>query len=115
MSKSIGSNIKTIIKQSINIPLELITVSVEVVSDAANLASSAISNTVPTVNAVAEATTRFAVGAANPELGNKELDAKTADLSFEGVLQGIVDKSGKAGQSTSNALLDFFADEEPQK
>ena len=107
---SIGSNIKSIIKTSINIPLELLSVTVEVVNDATQLTSASIRTVVPTAKALTSATTNFVVGAANSELSEDELKEKVQGITAESLIQAIEDKSGKAGQLASKKVSAFFAD-----
>ena len=52
MSKSINTNLKLVIKQSTNLPLELTTASVELLADAATLGSTLIAEVVPTAKNV---------------------------------------------------------------
>ena len=111
MSKSIGSNLKTVVRESINIPLTLLTVSIEVASDAAELTSNTIGGVLPTTKSLLKATGHFAVGAVNSELSEKELNEKLATITLSEVLRNIESGSGKAGQSTAKATLEFFAEE----
>jgi len=52
MSKSINTNLKLVINQSTNLPLELTTASVELLADAAKLGSTLIAEVVPTAKNV---------------------------------------------------------------
>jgi hypothetical protein len=52
MSKSINTNLKLVIKQSTNLPLELTAASVELLADAATLGSTLITEVVPTAKNV---------------------------------------------------------------
>lgn len=106
--KSIGSNIRSIIKTAINIPLELTSVALEVTNDATQLTSATIRGAVPTTKAVVSATGRFAVGASNPSLNEKELEDKLDHVNFANVRDNMLKSSARAGQSTSKAILDFF-------
>ena len=107
MSKSIGSNIRTIIRESINIPTTLLAVTAEVTADVASVTSDAIRGTVPTVKDLGTATGHFAVGVANSELSEEELAEKTAGMSFAQLRAGMATKAGKAGQTTAK----FFSEE----
>ncbi len=110
MSTSIGSNIKTIARQSINIPLQLTAVTVEVVSDAADLTSGAIGGIMPTTKSLLKSTGHFVIGAVNSELSEAELLKKTEAMTVNQILSDMETGSGKAGQSTTKAIADFFAE-----
>ncbi len=111
MSNSIGSNIKTIIRQSIAIPLELTSVVVEVAADATNVLSSTIRGTVPTTKQLGAITGHFVVGAANSDLTEEQLNVLTKDMSFGKIMDDIAAGSGSAGQSSTKAVSKFFAED----
>jgi len=111
MSNSIGSNIKNIVRSSISIPVELVAVTVQVVSDTTNVASDAISGVVPTTKQFGTITGHFLMGAVNSKLSEAELKAKTEGLTFNSFMSNAVEGSGGAGQSTTKAISGFFADE----
>ena len=111
MSHSIGSNLKTIVRSSISIPVELVAVTIQVVADATNVTSDAISGTVPTVKQLGTISGHFVMGAVNSELSEKELKEKTAGVSFGSLMDNMQAGSGGAGQSTTKAISGFFADE----
>lgn len=111
MSKSIGSNIKTIVKQAINIPLELTSVVVEVAADAANLTSATISGVKPTTQTFGVITGHFLMGAVNSELSEEDLKKKIDKISFDKLRKDVESGSGKAGQSTTRAITEFFSEE----
>ena len=52
MTKSISTNLKTITKQGVNLPLELTAASVELLADVATLSSTFITEVVPTAKGV---------------------------------------------------------------
>jgi hypothetical protein len=108
--KSIGANIRSIIKTSINIPLELLSVTAEITNDVVNLTSTSLREVLPTTKAVLSASTNFAVGAANSSLTEQEVEAKVRDLNFASVRDSMVKSSAKYGQSTTKAFSDFFAE-----
>lgn len=111
MSKSIGSNIKSIVRSSISIPVELVAVTVQVVADTTSVASDAISGVVPTTKQLGTITGHFVMGAVNSELSEAELIKKVEGLSFTSLMADMQAGSGGAGQSTAKAISGFFADE----
>ena len=98
MSKSINTNLKTIVKQSVNLPLGLTAASVELVADVATLGSSFITGVVPTAKDVGKATGTFVLGVLNSELTDEQLNDKASMLSFASIRASIVAGAGKAGQ-----------------
>ena len=109
MSKSISTNLKTIVKQSTNLPLELTAASVELLADASTLCSAFITEVVPTAKDVGRATGIFVLGVFNSELTDDQLKAKAATLSFASIRASIVAGAGKAGQ----CLVKAWDDEGP--
>jgi len=103
MSKSIGNNIKTIAKQSVNLPLELTGASVELLADATSLGSAFITEVVPTAKDVGRATGTFLLGVFNSELTEEELNTKASTLSFASIREAMVAGAGKAGQNLVKA------------
>jgi hypothetical protein len=96
MSKSISTNLKTIIKQSTNLPLELTAASVELLADVATLGSAFITEVVPTTKDVGRATGTFVLGVFNSALSEEELKAKASTLTFASIRASIVAGAGKA-------------------
>jgi hypothetical protein len=103
MSKSISTNLKTITKQSVNLPLELTAASVELLADVATLGSSCIKEVIPTAKDLGKATGTFVLGVFNSELSEEELKAKASTLSFASIRASVVAGAGKAGQSLVTA------------
>jgi hypothetical protein len=85
MTKSISTNLKTIVKQSTNLPLELTAASVELLADAATLCSAFITEVVPTAKDVGKVTGTFVLGAFNSGLTDDELKAKASTLTFASI------------------------------
>ena len=106
MSKSITTNLKTIVKQSTNLPLQLTAASVELIADEATLGSSCIKEVIPTAKDVRRATGIFVLGVLNSELTDDQLKAKAATLSFASIRASIVAGAGKAGQGLVKAWDD---------
>jgi hypothetical protein len=98
MSKSITTNLKTIVKQSTNLPLELTSASVELLADIATLSSAFITEVVPTAKDVGKATGAFVLGVFNSALSKEELKAKASTLTWASIRASIVAGAGKAGQ-----------------
>jgi hypothetical protein len=98
MSKSITTNLKTIVKQSTNLPLELTAASVELLADVATLGSSCIKEVIPTAKDVGKATGTFVLGVFNSELSEDELKAKASTLTWASIRASVVAGAGKAGQ-----------------
>jgi hypothetical protein len=98
MSKSITTNLKTITKQSVNLPLELTAASVELLADVATLGSSCIKEVIPTAKDVGKATGTFMLGVFNSALSEEELKAKASTLTWASIRASVVAGAGKAGQ-----------------
>jgi hypothetical protein len=106
MSKSISTNLKTITKQSVNLPLELTAASVELLADVATLGSSCIKEVIPTAKDVGKATGTFVLGVFNSELSEDELKAKASTLTWASIRASVVAGAGKAGQGLVKAWDD---------
>mgnify|MGYP001268208809 CR=1 FL=1 len=106
MSKSISTNLKTIVKQSTNLPLELTAASVELLADVATLGSGFITGVVPTAKDVGKATGTFVLGVFNSELTDEQLKAKASTLTFASIRASLVAGAGKAGQGLVKAWDD---------
>ena len=104
MSKSISTNLKTIVKQSTNLPLELTAASVELLADVATLGSTCIKEVIPTAKDVGKVTGTFMVGMFNSDLTDEQLKAKASTLTFASIRASIVAGAGKAGQGLVKAL-----------
>jgi hypothetical protein len=98
MSKSITTNLKTIVKQSTNLPLELTAASVELLADVATLGSTCIKEVIPTAKDVGKVTGTFVLGVFNSELTDDELKAKASTLTWASIRASVVAGAGKAGQ-----------------
>ena len=103
MTKSISTNLKTITKQGVNLPLELTAASVELLADVATLSSTFITEVVPTAKDVGRATGIFVLGVFNSELTDDQLQAKASTLSFASIRASVVAGAGKAGQGLVKA------------
>ena len=106
MSKSISTNLKTIVKQSTNLPLELTAASVELLADVATLGSGFITGVVPTAKDVGKATGTFVLGVFNSELTDEQLKAKASTLTFASIRASLVAGAGRAGQGLVKAWDD---------
>ena len=106
MSKSIGSNLKAIVKQSVNLPLELTEASVGLLADVATLGSTCIKEVIPTAKDVGKATGTFVLGIFNSDLTEDQLSAKASTLSFASIRASVVAGAGRAGQGLVKAWDD---------
>ena len=106
MSKSISTNLKTIVKQSTNLPLELTAASVELLADVGTLGGAFITEVVPTTKDVGRATGIFVLGVFNSELTDDELKAKASTLTWASIRASMVAGAGKAGQGLVKAWDD---------
>jgi hypothetical protein len=106
MTKSISTNLKTIVKQSVNLPLELTEASVGLLADVATLGSTFITEVVPTAKDVGKATGTFVLGVFNSELSEDELKAKASTLTWASIRASVVAGAGKAGQGLVKAWDD---------
>jgi hypothetical protein len=106
MSKSITTNLKTIVKQSVNLPLELTEASVGLLADVATLGSTFITEVVPTAKDVGKATGTFVLGVFNSALSEEELKAKASTLTWASIRASVVAGAAKAGQGLVKAWDD---------
>ena len=106
MSKSISTNLKTIVKQSVNLPLELTEASVGLLADVATLGSTCIKEVIPTAKDVGKATGTFVLGVFNSDLTEDQLSAKASTLTFASIRATVVAGAGKAGQGLVKAWDD---------
>ena len=106
MRKSISTNLKTIVKQSTNLPLELTAASVELLADVATLGSGFITGVVPTAKDLGKATGTFVLGVFNSELTDEELKAKASTLTFAPIRASMVAGAGRTGQELVKAWDD---------
>ena len=97
---------KTIVKHSTNLPLELTAASVELLADVATLGSGFITGVVPTAKDVGKATGTFVLGVFNSELTDEQLKAKASTLTFASIRASVVAGAGKAGQGLVKAWDD---------
>ena len=110
--RSIGRNLKSILKNAANIPLEATDALLEVANEATQLTSSALRGALPFTKGVITATTNFGIGAFNPNATDDELDVIVDNTTFTGVFESAVRNSSRGGRATSKTFIDFFDEEE---
>mgnify|MGYP000557052447 CR=1 FL=1 len=111
MTKSIGSNIKVVIKESINIPTTLLAVGAEVAADLTTVTAAAIRGVVPTTKQAGKISGHFLLGAVKYDTPEAELMQELSTMSLATVLASAEQGSVRAGQSVGRASVGFFADE----
>jgi hypothetical protein len=110
-NKSIGTNIKSLVKTSINIPLEVLGLTAELANDAVQLTSATVRGVVPTASALLKATVEFGIGTVNPQATDEELAKKLVEADFADMFNTTLAKSGRAGRTASKTFIDFFEEE----
>jgi hypothetical protein len=109
--RSIGSNIKSILRTTANIPLEATDALVQVTNDLTQVTSATVRGITPFTKGFFKATTNFTVALFNPNATDEELDKILEETTFSNVLESTLQGSGRAGRSTSRAFIEFFEEE----
>lgn len=98
MSKSIKSNVKTVTRNSVSIPVEAAATTLEVASDVSNLALGTIRGAVPTTKRLGNIVGMFVTGMFNSEMEEQEAKRLYEVTTLETVFTKIEEASLKAGQ-----------------
>lgn len=103
MSNSIKSNVKTITRNSVSIPVEAAATSLEVASDVSNLALSTVRGAIPTTKRLGNIVGMFVTGMFNSDLDEQEVKKLYEETTLETVFTKIEQASLKAGQDLVKA------------
>jgi hypothetical protein len=109
--RSIGGNLKSILRTSANIPLEATDALLEVANDATQISSAVLRGAIPFTKGVTTATINLVIGSFNPNATDEELDVIVEKTTFNGVFDSAVRNSSRAGRTASKAFIDFFEEE----
>lgn len=102
MTNSIKSNVKTITRNSVSIPIEAAATTIGVASDVSNLALTTVRGAIPTTKRLGNIVGMFVTGLFNPELDEQEAQKLYQDTTLETVFAKIEKASLKAGQEMVN-------------
>ena len=102
MTKSIMTNVKTVTRNSVSIPVEAAATTLEVASDVSNLALGTVRGAVPTTKRLGSIVGMFVTGMFNSELNEQEAKKLYQETTLESVFARIEKASLKAGQEMVN-------------
>jgi hypothetical protein len=98
MSKSIKSNVKTVSRNSVSIPMEAAATTLELASDISDLALNTVRGAVPTTKRLGNIFGMFVTGMFNSELDEQEAKKLYDETTLGSVFTKIEKASLKAGQ-----------------
>jgi hypothetical protein len=102
MSKSIKSNVKTVTRNSVSIPMEAAATTLELASDISDLALNTVRGAIPTTKRLGSIAGMFLTGMFNSELDEQEAKKLYDETTLETVFARIEKASLKAGQEMVN-------------
>ena len=102
MTTSIKTNVKTITRNSVSIPVEAAATTLEVASDVSDLALSTVRGAIPTTKRLGNILGMFVTGMFNSELDEQEAKKLYQETTLESVFARIEKASLKAGQEMVN-------------
>jgi hypothetical protein len=102
MSKSIKSNVKTVSRNSLSIPVEAAATTLELASDISDLALNTVRGAVPTTKRLGNIFGMFFTGMLNSDLDEQEAKELYQQTTLETVFSRIEQASLKAGQEMVN-------------
>jgi hypothetical protein len=98
MTTSIKTNVKTITRNSVSIPMEAAATTLEVASDISDLALSTVRGAIPTTKRLGSILGLFVTGMFNSELDENEAKKLYDETTLGSVFTKIEQASLKAGQ-----------------
>lgn len=98
MSKSIKTNVKTITRNSVSIPVEAAATTLEVASDVSDLALNTVRGAIPTTKRLGNIVGMFVTGMFNSDIDEQEAKRIYKETTLETVLARIEEASLRAGQ-----------------
>jgi hypothetical protein len=98
MSKSIKSNVKTVSRNSVSIPMEAAATTLELASDISDLALNTVRGAVPTTKRLGNIFGMFFTGMLNSDLDEQEAKKLYDETTLGSVFTKIEKASLKAGQ-----------------
>jgi hypothetical protein len=102
MSKSIKSNVKTVSRNSVSIPMEAAATTLELASDISDLALNTVRGAVPTTKRLGNIFGMFFTGMLNSDLDEQEAKELYQQTTLETVFLRVEQASLKAGQEMVN-------------
>jgi len=103
MTKSIVTNVKTVTRNSVSIPVEAAATTLEIASDVSDLALSTVRGAIPTTRRLGSIVGMFVAGMFNPEMEEQEAKKLYQETSLETVFTKIEEASLRAGQDLVKA------------
>jgi hypothetical protein len=98
MSKSIKSNVKTVSRNSVSIPMEAAATTLELASDISDLALNTVRGAIPTTKRLGSIFGMFVTGMLNSDLDEQEAKKLYDETTLGSVFTKIEKASLKAGQ-----------------
>jgi hypothetical protein len=111
MSKSIKTNVKTVSRNSLSIPVEAAATTLELASDISDLALNTVRGAIPTTKRLGNIFGMFVTGMFNSELDEQQAKKLYKETTLETVFTKIEEASLKAGQNLVKVLDE---DDEPK-
>ena len=103
MSKSMKSNVKTVTRNSVSIPIEAAATTLEVASDVSDLALSTVRGAIPTTKRLGNIVGMFVTGMFHSDMDEQEAKKMYRETSLETMFAKIEEASLKAGQDLVKA------------
>ncbi len=103
MTKSFKSNVKTITRNSVSIPVQAAATTLEVASDVSDLALGTVRGAIPTTKRLGSIVGMFVTGMFNSEMEEQEAKKLYKETTLETVFTKIEEASLKAGQDLVKA------------
>ena len=103
MTNSIKSNVKTVTRNSVSIPMEAAATTLEIASDVSDLALGTVRGAIPTTKRLGNIVGMFVTGMFNSEMEEQEVKKLYKETTLETVFAKIEEASLKAGQDLMKA------------
>jgi hypothetical protein len=98
MSKSIKTNVKTVTRNSVSIPMEAAATTLELASDVSDLALNTVRGAIPTTKRLGNILGMFMTGVCNSDLDEQEAKKLYQETTLESMFARFEQASLKAGQ-----------------
>ncbi len=103
-------NVKTITRNSVNIPLETAAVATDVIADASTLVLGTVGGALPFTYGVGRAIKKLSIGVFNPDITDAEAEALSTELTLSLLAQRAEANALHLGQWAGKELRDSPAD-----
>jgi len=102
MNNSIKTNLKSITKNTVSIPVEAAALSIELAADAANLSMATLRGTVPATKQVGTIFGKFITGMLNSDKSIEEVETIFKETTLSTVMNNVEKAAIKAGQDMAS-------------